>query len=142
GHCTPVYPYFLIRDAERRGVPMTLAARSRRINDEQAGHSLDLLERTGVDLGSATVLVMGLAFRPDVKESIFSTAFLLRDELERRGAQVRLSDPLFSNEEIRGHGFVPAGDQDRYDVVVLNTAHSDYLDPDFAALAARGVSTV
>ncbi len=142
GHCTPVYPFFLIRDAERRGVPMTLAARSRRINDGQAAHSLDLLERAGVGLSGSSVLLMGLAFRPDVKESIFSTAFLLRQELEARGAQVALADPLYTDEEIRRHGFAPAGDDNHHDVVILNTAHAAYTAPDFAALAARGVRVV
>lgn len=142
GHCTPVYPYFLIRDAERRGVPMSLAARSRRINDQQAARALDRVEQAGVHLEGAAVLVMGLAFRPDVKESIFSTAFLLQEELRARGATVTLSDPLYTDEEIRRLGFVPASPDDRHDVVVLNTAHAAYLDPDFSSMAARGVRVV
>src|SRR5262249_40207669 len=45
GHCTPVYPYFLIRDGERRGIPTPLAHFSRQINDGQCAHQLDRLER-------------------------------------------------------------------------------------------------
>ena len=36
GHCTPVYPYFYLRDAERRGVDAGLAAKGRSVNDAQA----------------------------------------------------------------------------------------------------------
>src|SRR5262249_9059987 len=60
GHCTPVYPYFLIRDAERRGVPATLAERGRRINDGQAAHALDTLERGWEPLRDRRVLILGL----------------------------------------------------------------------------------
>jgi dTDP-4-amino-4,6-dideoxygalactose transaminase len=142
GHCTPVYPYFVIRDAERRGVPMTLAARSRRINDDQAGHVLDVLERSGVELSGRKVLVLGLAFRPNVKETIYSTTFLLRDELVRRGADVVVADPLFTADEVEAHGLVAAGPDDECDVVVLSTAHAEYLQPDFAAMRSRGVVAV
>lgn len=142
GHCTPVYPYFVIRDAERRGVPMRLAARSRAINDGQAAHGLDQLERAGVALQGASVLIWGLAFRPDVKETTLSTAFLLHSELLSRGAEVRVADPLFSDDEIRQFGLVPADPEERADVIVLNTTHTAWREPDFAAMAARGVTAV
>ena len=31
------------------------------------------------------ILILGLGFRPQVKEHAYSTAFLLHDELSRRG---------------------------------------------------------
>jgi dTDP-4-amino-4,6-dideoxygalactose transaminase len=132
----------MIRDAERRGIPMRLAARSRSINDGQAGHALDHLEQTGVRLAGASVTVWGLAFRPDVKETTLSTAFLLHQELVERGARVRVADPLFTHDEIRDLGLVPADVDDPADVVVLNTAHTSYLEPDFTGMARRGVVAV
>lgn len=142
GHCTPVYPYFLIRDAERRGLPMTLPLRSRRINDGQAAHALDLLENAWGGLEARTVKILGLAFRPQVKEHTCSTAFLLREELTRRGARVVLCDPLYLDDEIRAHGFTPAGLDEPCDALVLNTAHTAFLDLDFGRLARQGVTAV
>ena len=144
GHCTPVYPWFLIRDAERIGVPMTLAERGRRVNDGQAAHALDVLERVWRPLDGRRVLVLGLAFRPGVKEHTCSTAFLLREELARRGAAVTLDDPLYTPDDIRACGFAPGtpASDPAPDVIVLNTAHPAYRALDLAALARRGLQAV
>jgi nucleotide sugar dehydrogenase len=144
GHCTPVYPFFLIRDSERRGQPAELSALGRRVNDDQVAYVLDRLERLWGSLRGRQALILGLGFRPQVKEHIYSPAFLLGPELEKRGAQVSLHDPLYTDEEIRGHGFAPASLEAKIlpEVVVLNTAHDAYKNLDFAGLAARGAKAL
>ncbi len=144
GHCTPVYPYFLLRDAERRGMAAELTAVGRRINDAQACWALDRVEREWGPLAGAGVLVLGLGFRPEVKEHVSSTAFLLAPEAERRGARVLLDDPLYSDDELRAHGFTPGSLRDGQlpEVLILNTAHAAYGALDFASLAQRGVRVV
>jgi UDP-N-acetyl-D-mannosaminuronic acid dehydrogenase len=79
-----------------------------------------------------------------VKEHIYSPAFLLGPELEKRGARPLLHDPLYTDDEIRGHGFMPASlDAETLpEVVILNTAHDAFANLDFAGLAARGVQVV
>ncbi|MGH9719521.1 MAG: nucleotide sugar dehydrogenase [Bryobacteraceae bacterium] len=144
GHCTPVYPYFLIRDSERKGEPMRLASLGRSINDEQPAYALDRLERLWGPLKGRRALILGLGFRPQVKEHICSPAFPLREELARRGAAVLLNDPLYTDEEIRSHGFSPCSlsAPSLPEVIVLNTTHDAYRGIDFAALAGRGVQAV
>jgi perosamine synthetase len=144
GHCTPVYPYFLIRDAQRRGVPVTLAEQSRFINDDQANHAIALLEASWNTVRGRRALILGLAFRPQVKEHIFSTAFRLRDALVTRGADVCLHDPYYDEAEIRRQGFEPGSLRDSPvpEVVILNTAHPEYLKIDFAQLHRRGARVV
>jgi nucleotide sugar dehydrogenase len=144
GHCTPVYPHFLIRDAARRGLDMRLATLARAVNDDQVSHSLDRLEARVGRLAGVRVLLLGLGFRPGVKEHAFSPAFLLRDQLSRRGAHVTLDDPLYRLTEIEALGFAP-GSLDRDpapEIVVLNTAHPAYLELDFGELAKRGLRAV
>jgi nucleotide sugar dehydrogenase len=144
GHCTPVYPYFLIRDAERRGLPAALPALGRRTNDGQAAWALDALERTWEPLAGKRALILGLAFRPGVKEHVCSTAFLLRDELARRGATPLLHDPLYAEAELAAHGFA-AGALDTApvpEVLILNTAHAAYRTLAFGILQARGLRAV
>ena len=144
GHCTPVYPYFYIRDAERHGIAANFAALGRRVNDEQASYMLDRLEHVTGPLSGKPVLILGLGFRPQVKEHIFSTAFLLRDELRRRGARAVLADVLYSDDEIRGHDFEPFDmNADKLPAaIVLNTAHDAYKNLDFADLKRRGVQVI
>src|SRR5205085_12620780 len=78
---------------------------------------------------------------PDVKVDTLSPAYALRDELKSRGAVVSLSDPFYSDDELRRAGFEP-GLPERAQVVVLNTAHSDFLRPDFGEWRRSGVEVV
>jgi nucleotide sugar dehydrogenase len=144
GHCTPVYPYFLVKSAQRLGVRVDMVELGRRINDEQPAHTLDRLERAWGALRGRRVLILGLGFRPQVKEHTCSPAFRLRDELLSRGADVRLHDPLYSPEEIKGHGFAPGSLESAppAQALVLNTAHRAYADLDFGDLAAGGLQAV
>ena len=137
GHCTPVYPYFLIRDAEDRSVDMTLPADARAINESQPGR---VLSRVG-PLRGKRVVILGLGFRPQVKESAYSPAFALREEIESLGGQPFVDDPLFSDDEMRKLGFVRAPIETA-DVIVLNTAHDAYRNLDFKALSRAGVKVV
>jgi nucleotide sugar dehydrogenase len=137
GHCTPVYPYFLINEARQRGTVVELAEASRRINEAQPARMLDNLG----DLSGKSVLILGLGFRPQVKETAYSPAFTLNKELKKRAARVRLHDPLYSDDEIRHYGFEP-GDLSGNEVLILNTAHKFYRELDWAALAKSGVKKV
>jgi len=144
GHCTPIYPYFLTADAERLGSPARLAKLGRWINEDQPTYVLNRLERSWGSLHSVPVLIAGLGFRPEVKESRNSTAWTLRDLLLQRRACVLLHDPLYTSDEIRALGFVPASldSGSAPQVLVLNTAHSVYRNLDFAKLSARGLKVL
>jgi nucleotide sugar dehydrogenase len=141
GHCTPVYPYFLIQDARRRGVAQRLPEMARDINDGQAEHALDRLEGLLGDLKGLRLLILGLGFRPGVKEDATSTAYLLDRLARKRGATPFLYDPLYSEAEISERGFAY---RDLYgteptDAIVLVTAHESFLKLDWKMLKDAGV---
>lgn len=144
GHCAPVYPYFLIRDAQRRNIPMRLAENGRQVNDSQVNHTLNRLETVWGSLRGRRVLILGLGFRPQVKEHIYSPAFQLRDELHWRGAQAQIHDPLYSDDEIHDLGFVAGSltDLPLAEVIILNTAHTIYKTLNFKSLARWGVKAI
>ena len=144
GHCTPVYPYFLIHDAARTGTRVTLVERARGINDGQSEHMIRRLERALGGLRGRRVLLLGLAFRPGVREDLCSPAFLVRDELVRRGADVRLHDSLYSDADLTARGFQPGqlSGEPAAEVLVLVTGHPEYANLDFQALARRGTRAV
>ena len=81
----------------------------------------------------SAVLVLGIAYRADVREDAFSSAFRLRDELKAGGARVYGHDPYFPDDHLRRMGFEP------YDlaapaearVAILQAGHAAYggLDP-------------
>ena len=144
GHCAPVYPHFVIRDAERRGLDMPMTRLGRNVNDGQAAWAIDRLEQAWRPVRDEDVLVLGLGFRPQVKEHICSSSFLIGSALRERGARVFLDDGLYSPDEIRVHGFEPVDIDDRRlpPALVLSTAHDRYRRLDMRDLARRGVEVV
>ncbi len=132
GHCIPVYPHFLFNDEPDLRLPPL----ARAINEEMAGFAVSLLlERLGPIEGS-DVLVLGIAYRADVREDAFSSAFRLRDALTAAGAVVHGHDPYFSAEHLAALGFKP------YDLAaptpvraaIVQAAHATYRSLDLATI--------
>jgi len=145
GHCTPVYPHFLIRDAERRRIDASLVSGSRRVNDEQPERLTMRLKRALGGLEGVRVGILGFGFRPDVKEHICSPTFQLDAALRARGADVRVHDPLFGEAELERHRLAPWDLESRAwkpQALVLATGHSAYLDLDLGALRDDGLRAV
>ena len=118
GHCIPVYPRFLLAgDADAR-----LPVVAREVNERMPAYAADLLG----DVAGQRVLILGVAYRGGVKETAFSGAFALRDALEGRGAEVLADDPLFSDDELRAHGFTPWDGKCPVDAAVVQADHEAY----------------
>jgi UDP-N-acetyl-D-glucosamine dehydrogenase len=118
GHCIPVYPRFYLAGDPRAQLP----AAARAINESMPAYAVDLLG----DVDGKDVLILGVAYRGGVKETAFSGAFPLRDELTRRGARVHVADPLYDDDELRALGFEPWRPDHRVDAVVVQTDHDEY----------------
>jgi UDP-N-acetyl-D-glucosamine dehydrogenase len=122
GHCIPVYPRFYL--AGDPGARLPVAARA--INEGMPGYAVGLLERDlGKELEGARVLILGVTYRGEVKQTAFSGAFPVARELEHRGALVLAADPLYSAAELLELGFEP-WDGDRVDAAVVQADHSEY----------------
>lgn len=132
GHCIPVYPHFLFNgDPDLRIPPL-----AREINQGMGAFTIDAIEDKLGSLDGQSVLILGIAYRGDVREDAFSSAFPLRDELLAAGARVYGHDPYFDAEHLRRIGFEPY-DLDHPEpirVVVLQAAHAAYLDMDPGAI--------
>ena len=99
GHCIPVYPHFLLGDAMNGELSLVRDGRS--TNDRMAEVGVRQLEAALGGLRGRRVLVLGAAYREDVKELAFSTVFSVVDLLHGAGAHVLLHDPLFEPGELR-----------------------------------------
>lgn len=133
GHCIPVYPHFLMADDPDLRLPRA----ARALNDEMPDWVAERLARELGGLAGRTVLVLGLAYRGDVKEDAFSAAVPLVAALRGRGARVLLHDALFGTEEVRRAGAQPTADLEAppaADAVVIQAWHSAYRDLDFGRI--------
>jgi nucleotide sugar dehydrogenase len=129
GHCIPVYPHFLFNTDPELQIPPL----ARRINESMGAFTVDAIRGRIGPLEGVPVLVLGVAYRGDVREDAFSSAFRLRDELRAAGATVLGHDPYFDDDHLRSLGFEPyaLGSDVPVRVAVLQAAHEAYrsLDP-------------
>jgi UDP-N-acetyl-D-mannosaminuronic acid dehydrogenase len=117
GHCIPVYPrFYLAGDPDAR-----LPKVAREVNERMPAYAVDLLG----EVEGRTVLVLGVAYRGGVKETAFSGAHALRDELRRRRARAVFADPLFTAGELREEGFEP-WDGGPADLAIVQADHFEY----------------
>ena len=122
GHCIPVYPMMYLS-----GDPSATVVRAaREANLAMPAYTIDRVEAHVGDLAGRSVCVLGVAYRGGVKETAFSGAFSLRDELIARGANVFAHDPMFSDDELIGLGFTPLGSDTVVDATVVQADHAEY----------------
>ena len=141
GHCIPVYPYFLTNNSQDEG--MSLVRHAREVNDSMVGWALDRLEESLGGLGGKRVLVLGLAYRENVKETAFSGAVRLLSQLRERGATPLINDPLYSRAELERYAEpVQLAEIPPFDALVLQAYHDDYRGLDWGRLAERGCRVV
>jgi nucleotide sugar dehydrogenase len=135
GHCIPVYPYFLLND-HAAGDVLTLAREARRANDAMAGYAIELLRAVLDSLAGRHVLILGFAYRENVREDFLSSARKLIDAITTEGGRAFVHDPYYSGDELRRHGATPYDllDPAPVDAAVLQANHRAYADLDFRSL--------
>jgi UDP-N-acetyl-D-mannosaminuronic acid dehydrogenase len=122
GHCIPVYPRFYLEGDPQAQLP----AAGRAVNDAMPAYAVERLAAAlGDGLSGTRVLILGVAYRGGVKETAFSGALGLRDELAARGAVPLAADPLYSGTELRAHGFEP-WDGEPVGAAILQADHHEY----------------
>ncbi len=108
GHI-PKDPYLLIDEAENVNVRLRMAILARKINDEMLRHTLsltrDALRRCGKSLRRAKIAVLGVSYRPNVKNPHGTSTRKLVDMLSSKGAKVLVYDPFFSYKELMNTGY-------------------------------------
>ncbi|UJL48150.1 nucleotide sugar dehydrogenase [Virgibacillus sp. NKC19-16] len=134
GHCIPIYPYFFIN----KGMDQGLTSLSRQINDSMANHAISKME-IGIEpssLENKNILILGLSYRENVKETTKSTTLLLIEQLKSKKANVFVNDPLYTNDEIKAFGVNPLSLDDPFvseiEGIILQAFHQEYSRIDFS----------
>jgi UDP-N-acetyl-D-glucosamine dehydrogenase len=95
GHCIPVDPSYLAAVAEERGVPATFIRRANEVNLEMSKYVVDRVEAdNGGALQGKSVLVVGVAYKPNVADVRETAAELVIEHLRSRGAVVAWHDDV------------------------------------------------
>ena len=95
GHCIPVDPSYLADVAEKAGVQATFIQRANEVNLDMPKYIVGRVEKdNGGSLKGKKVLVVGVAYKPNIADTRETPAELLIKALENLGAVVTWSDPV------------------------------------------------
>ena len=130
GHCIPCDPHYLLWQlrANRQPAPLVdeamkaIAGRPARVVDRVR----EVLSLNGRGLTGARVLVLGVAYKPDVEDVRESPALEIIDGLRRVGAGVAYHDPLVPSVRLRDGSVLASIDgPEAYDadIVLVHTLH-------------------
>src|SRR5215208_4352436 len=137
GHCIPIDPFYLTWKAREVGHTSRFIELAGELNRSMPDYVvqrtvLALNERSRSVKGSR-ILVLGLAYKPDVDDVRESPSFELIEKLEHLGAHVDYNDPLVPQThkmrryDLQMHS-VPLTPENlkSYDCVLIATNHSNY----------------
>jgi UDP-N-acetyl-D-glucosamine dehydrogenase len=97
GHCIPIDPFYLTWKAREYGQHTRFIELAGEINTRMPEHVIhrvaDALNSQQKALNGSRVLVLGLAYKPNVDDERQSPSYVLMDFLRERGAEVAYYDP-------------------------------------------------
>jgi UDP-N-acetyl-D-glucosamine dehydrogenase len=155
GHCIPIDPFYLTWKAREVGMPTRFIELAGEINHGMPDYvvqrtTLALNER-GKPIKGTRILILGLAYKPDIDDVRESPSFELIEKFKHLGAAVDYNDPhVPATHRMRNYALhmrsasLSAQSLRNYDCVVIATHHSAYdwqMIADHAALIidTRGV---
>jgi UDP-N-acetyl-D-glucosamine dehydrogenase len=146
GHCLPVDPSYLSWHVRRRlRAPFRFVELANEVNERMPGYVVrriqEQLNRDGLAVRDARILLLGIAFKPGTSDVRESPALALVDGLRDLGADVTAVDPYVDPDVARVDvELVPleAETLRKADLVVIATDHPTF-DYDLVAQHARRV---
>ena len=149
GHCIGVDPYYLTHKAQALGYLPEVILAGRRINDGMgqyvAGEVIKKMILKGRNVIGSKVLQLGITFKENCRDIRNSRAVDVAESLKEFGCCVDILDPWADPEEVlktyKLHSVQSAGDLkgNRYDAIVLTTAHRQFLDLDLSVFSGKNV---
>ncbi len=137
GHCIPIDPFYLTWKAREYGQHTRFIELAGEVNTAMPDHVIhrvaDVLNEKGKAVKGSRILILGLAYKPNVDDERESPSYVLMERLVHRGALVEYYDPFIPViRPTREHGHF-AGKKSvgwsreevgQYDVVLIATNHA------------------
>ena len=137
GPCLPVNSYQLINSAKKLGSSLKIVESGRKINESMPQHVIDLtidaLKEKNLNVHESTILLLGISYKPNVKDIQLSPANDIVEKLKNLNAKIKIFDPYYISETI--YGFTCENNYEEIlssvDALILVTAHDEFkkIDP-------------
>ena len=150
GHCIPIDPFYLTWKAHEFGQHTRFIELAGEINTAMPNYVVsvvtDALNNEGKSVKGSRILILGLAYKPNVDDDRESPSYCLMQKLELKGALVDYNDPNVpiipnTREYAQYAGRSSVEITEKYDLILLATHHDEYKDYDFSNFSIPLVDT-
>lgn len=150
GHCIPIDPFYLTWKAREYGHATRFIELAGEINTSMPEFVLqkvgEALNSAGKTLRESKILLLGLAYKPNIDDDRESPSYVLIEKLESKGAYVDYHDPFVpeirptrEHHKLLGRKSVPIDSP--CDLILISTAHACFRKHDFSQCGNPVVDT-
>jgi len=150
GHCIPIDPFYLTWKAREFDFNTRFIELAGEINtsmpDYVVGKVMKALNDHGKPVRGSNILILGLAYKANVDDDRESPTYHLMEKLEQLGATVSYNDPYIpeiklTREYAKYAKKKSAEINNKFDLILIATAHDEYRQIDFASFGIPVVDT-
>ena len=132
GPCLPINSYQLLNSAKRVGIKLSMIESGRKINEKMPDHVVkltsDAFKESNKSLQNSDILILGVSYKPNVKDIQLSPAEKIIKKLQNLGTNVHVYDPYFPSENVFGIKVEDNLDDilPKMDAAIIVTSHDDF----------------
>ena len=139
GPCLPINSYQLLNTARRTGVKLGIIESGRKINEGMPEHvielTLDAFKESGISLEGSDILILGISYKPDVKDIQLTPAEHIIKKLKALGTNIHIYDPYFSSTKQFGINVLESISPElleKMNAAIIVTAHEEFTKIDIS----------
>lgn len=135
GHCIPIDPWYLTWKAREYNYHTRLIETAGEINNEMPDYviqrMMEILNNDKKSLNGSKVLILGIAYKPNIDDCRESPIFPIIDKLELAGADWNTVDPHVESFDYLGETKYPEGQVtldllNSADIILIGTNHASF----------------
>src|SRR6267143_5199247 len=134
GHCIPKDPFYMVFKAKQAGFSLRLVSASKAVNKMMPVHTIErlgsALRASKKSLANASVVVWGLAYKGEVKDTRRSPSLELLKLLKQSRAKIRVFDPYVPGVMVEGKAYESSSSEIESvrdaDALIIATAHNAF----------------
>jgi UDP-N-acetyl-D-glucosamine dehydrogenase len=150
GHCIPIDPFYLTWKAREYDQHTKFIELAGEVNTAMPDYVItrvaEALNEDAKSIKGSKILLLGMAYKPNVDDDRESPSYVLTEKLEAKGASVSYNDPYvpeirLTREHSQLAGRKSVNITDDYDCILLATHHNEYKIFDFSGFKCPIVDT-
>ena len=144
GHCIPKDPFYLAFKAKQAGFALRLVSASKAVNRIMPVHTVErlttALKASKRSVAKSTVVLWGLAYKGEVKDTRRSPSLELIKLLKRSRAKIRVFDPYIPSVMVEGKVYESSSSETESvrdaDALIIATGHNTFRNVDLSKIGS------